>query len=107
MSESDIAVVIPAHNAARWIGRALTSVFQQTYRPAEIIVVDDGSSDDTAVLAGEFSEVRVVSQPNQERGAARNTGVRSAHSPWVALLDADDEWLPEHLDYARRTLSID
>ena len=91
-----ISVVIPAYNAAHFLPRCLKSVFAQTFRPAEVIVVDDGSTDDGANVAKKLG-ARVVSRPNGGLSAARNTGVQSSSSEWVALLDADDMWSPEKL----------
>jgi glycosyltransferase involved in cell wall biosynthesis len=91
-----VSVVIPAYNAARFLPRCLKSVFTQTLQPAEVIVVDDGSTDDSAEIARKLG-ARVVSRPNGGLSAARNTGVQSSSSEWVALLDADDMWHPEKL----------
>jgi glycosyltransferase involved in cell wall biosynthesis len=91
-----ISVVIPAYNAGRFLPRCLNSVFAQTLEPAEVIVVDDGSTDDGAEIARKLG-ARVVSRRNGGLSAARNTGVQSASSEWVALLDADDLWAPEKL----------
>lgn len=94
-----ISVVIPAYNSARTIGKTLESVQQQTVPAAEIIVVDDGSQDETAaVVRSGFPQVRLVSQPNAGPAAARNHGVRLASGNWIAFLDADDTWLPEKLE---------
>ncbi len=92
----NISVVIPAYNAAHFLPRCLKSVFAQTLAPAEIIVVDDGSTDDTADVAKKLGAC-VVSRPNGGLSAARNTGVRSSSSDWIALLDADDLWSPDKL----------
>ena len=91
-----ISVIIPAYNAAHFLPRCLNSVFAQTLQPAEVIVVDDGSKDDTAEVGRKLG-ARVVSRPNGGLSAARNTGVQSSSSEWVALLDADDMWEPEKL----------
>ena len=93
-----VSVVIPAYERPQMLRRALASVAGQRPRlPAEVIVVDDGSGDDTAAVAEEFG-VRVIRhERNQGAAAARNTGVRAATQPWVALLDSDDEWLRHHL----------
>ena len=91
-----ISVVIPAYNAAHFLPRCLSSVFAQTLQPSEVIVVDDGSTDDSAEIARKLG-ARVVSRPNGGLSAARNTGVRSASNEWVALLDADDLWSPDKL----------
>jgi glycosyltransferase involved in cell wall biosynthesis len=92
-----VSVVIPAYNAARFIEEALSSVHAQTRRPAEIIVVNDGSTDDTAARARTNGAV-VVTQRNQGLSATRNAGIRAASQPWIALLDADDVWEPRKLE---------
>ena len=92
-----ISVVIPAYNASAFLPRCLKSVFAQTLKPDEVIVVDDGSRDNTAALAAELG-ARVISLPNGGPAAARNAGIQSASSEWIALLDADDMWAPEKLE---------
>ncbi len=92
-----ISVVIPAYNAEKYIATAIASVRAQTRVPAEIIVVDDGSSDRTSEVA-RAAGVTVIVQANAGPAAARNRGARAAHMPWIALLDADDRWLPEKLE---------
>jgi glycosyltransferase involved in cell wall biosynthesis len=93
-----VSVIIPAYNRAEMLRRALASVFsQEPALPDEVIVVDDGSDDDTAGVAAEMG-ARVVRHPrNLGLSAARNSGLRVARHSWVALLDSDDEWLPDHL----------
>src|SRR5664280_2000293 len=79
------------------IARAVASVrAQRPFLPAEIIVVDDGSTDQSADVASAL-HVRVIRQDNAGEGEARNTGLLNARYEWVALLDSDDEWLPEHI----------
>ncbi len=97
------SVVIPARNAEHTIAQALDSVLIQTCQEFEIIVVDDGSTDRTALVAAEngADRVRVVSQENQGVSAARNTGIRVARGRWVSFLDADDLWLPTYLAKSR------
>lgn len=91
-----ISVVIPACNAEKYIARAVESVLRQTRPADEIIIVDDGSTDNTAdVVRGFGDRVRLIQQPNAGVSAARNAGIRAARGNWIALLDADDEWLPE------------
>jgi GT2 family glycosyltransferase len=91
-----VSAVIPAYNYGRFLPGAIDSVLAQTYRDLECIVVDDGSTDDTArVLEPYRDRVRVVRQPNQGLSAARNTGIQSAQGTYVAFLDADDRWFPE------------
>ncbi|MGH7383812.1 MAG: glycosyltransferase family 2 protein [Candidatus Rokuibacteriota bacterium] len=92
-----VAVVIPAYNSERFIEEAIASVRAQTAQPAEIIVVDDGSSDRTAASACALGAA-VHRQPNGGPGAARNTAIRSTGQPWIAFLDADDVWEPTKLE---------
>jgi glycosyltransferase involved in cell wall biosynthesis len=95
-----VSVVIPAYNAERTIGVTLASVLGQTVSDIEVIVVDDGSTDGTARAASSLGDprVRVVHQPNAGHAAARNTGIADARGTYVALIDADDLWLPEKLE---------
>lgn len=94
-----ISVVIPAYNSAKTLPGALESVFAQTYGEHEIIVVDDGSSDDTPdVLSRYASRVKYIRQENKGPSAARNMGIRAARGEYIAFLDADDLWLPEKLE---------
>jgi glycosyltransferase involved in cell wall biosynthesis len=99
--DGDVAVVIPAFNGGEFVEAAIDSVLQQTSPPAEIIVVDDGSTDDTPERVSEVSRsyprVRLLRQPNQGVSAARNAGVRSTSAPLVAFLDCDDVWYPQKL----------
>ncbi|MEI7774372.1 MAG: glycosyltransferase [Verrucomicrobiota bacterium] len=90
-----VSVVIPAYNYARFLLDAIASALAQSYSPLEVIVVDDGSTDDTpAILAGiADSRLRVIRQPNAGLSAARNTGIREARYPFIAFLDADDRWV--------------
>jgi len=92
-----ISVVIPAYNAARFIGDALRSVLAQDLHPDEVIVVDDGSTDSTGSVAVEFAEVTVLEGPHQGVSAARNRGVGHATGGLIAFLDADDIWGPSKL----------
>jgi glycosyltransferase involved in cell wall biosynthesis len=93
-----VSVVIPAYNVAWCVRKAIDSVLAQDWRDLEIIVVDDGSTDDTAtVLAGYGDAIRVVAQPNGGMSNARNAGIRAARGEFIAFLDADDWWLPTKL----------
>jgi glycosyltransferase involved in cell wall biosynthesis len=93
-----VSAIIPTFNRAHLIGAAIESALGQTCPPQEIIVVDDGSTDDTArVLAPYRDRVRYVVQPNQGPAAARNHGFRLARGDFIALLDSDDLWLPDRL----------
>lgn len=87
----DISIVIPTYNRSEWVGNAIESVLSQTAQPGEIIVVDDGSSDDTGQVVSEFSEhVRYVRQDNGGVSVARNTGLEESTGAFVAFLDDDD-----------------
>jgi glycosyltransferase involved in cell wall biosynthesis len=93
-----VSVVIPAYNCADFIGAALDSVVHQDYSPLEICVVDDGSTDETCdVVARYGSAVTLLRQRNSGAAVARNEGLRRARGKYVALLDADDVWLPGKL----------
>jgi len=95
----NVSVIIPAFNAGRYVRESIESVLNQTYPPRELIVVDDGSTDQTSAVANCFEpRVRVVRQKNQGVSAARNHGARVAVSEWLAFLDADDWWRPEKLE---------
>ena len=99
MTRPSISVVIPAYNAGKFIGEALASALVQTRPAAEIIVVDDGSTDGTAAAAENFgSPVRLIrNSENLGVGASRNRGVQAYRGEYVAYLDADDKWRPNHL----------
>ncbi len=93
-----ISVVIPAYNAGGYLARAIDSVLAQSRPAEEIVVVDDGSSDNTAQVAQGYGEkIRFIRQENAGASVARNTGIEAATSEWIAFLDADDEWLGNHL----------
>ncbi len=95
-----ITAVIPAYNSALHITRALDSIAGQTRPVSEIIVVDDGSTDGTAHAVANWNgplQVRLLKQANQGPSVARNRGVEAALGDWIAFLDADDSWTPDHL----------
>lgn len=94
-----ISVVVPLYNKAAHIERALRSIQRQTHEPTEVIVVDDGSTDEggNIVRGFEMKGLRLISQENLGVSAARNRGLNEASTDFVAFLDADDEWLPRHL----------
>lgn len=96
---SRVSVIVPLFNKADYIGRALASISAQTFEDFEVIVVDDGSTDDGAERARKHSDkrVKVLTQPNGGPGAARNRGVAEASGELLAFLDADDEWMPDYL----------
>jgi len=94
----NISVIIPTWNRADRLARALQSVFAQRLPPAEVIVVDDGSTDDTRRLVrSQFPDVRYLYQPHKGVSSARNAGIQAATGDWIALLDSDDHWLPGKL----------
>ncbi len=91
-----IAAVIPAYNLGPYIGRAVESALRQTRALDEILVVDDGSTDETPQILASFGgRIRVIRQDNAGASAARNAGILAAKSDWIAFLDGDDAWLPE------------
>ena len=98
-------MIIPVYNGGKYLAEAIESVLAQTLEPVEIIVVDDGSTDQSLEIARNFvPRVRIVSQENKGAGAARNTGIRVAVGGYLAFLDADDLWTPEKLMIQRSFL---
>ena len=99
--EAGVSVVIPAFNYAQYLELAVSSALAQHHAPLEILIIDDGSTDGTLELGRRLAEesprVRYLRQENAGLSAARNTGIRGASHPFIAFLDADDEWLPEML----------
>jgi hypothetical protein len=97
-----VSVVVPAFNAAATLERTLHSIAEQTYAELEIIIVDDGSTDETAALARAFcsrdDRGRLIRQPNAGVAAARNTGIKVARGEWLAPIDADDLWHPSKIE---------
>jgi glycosyltransferase involved in cell wall biosynthesis len=99
MTSPIVSVIIPTYNYGHFVVEAVKSALVQTFRNLEIIVVDDGSTDDTARRLEPFrNDIRYVYQENQGLSSARNTGIRMALGEWIALLDADDIWHPEKTD---------
>lgn len=94
-----VSIVVPVYNKARYLRRSVESVLAQSCADLELILVDDGSTDGSLDAARQFTDprVRVLTQPNAGPGAARNSGIREARAPWIALLDADDAWDPAFL----------
>lgn len=91
------SVIIPAYNAERYLRQAIDSALAQTCRDREIVVVDDGSTDSTPQILKAYPGVRVVTQQNLGLSAARNAGIEVATGEFIAFLDADDGWAPDHL----------
>ena len=93
-----VSVIMPTYNSARYICEAIESVLSQDYPHKELIVVDDGSTDETIELVGRYRDrLRLVTQDNQGSAVARNTGLSSARGDFIAFLDSDDVWLPGKL----------
>lgn len=93
-----ISIIIPTYNSSHFVRTAIESALNQTYRNFEIIVVDDGSTDDCRAVIDQYGDqVRYLWQENQGLAGARNTGIRAAHGEFVGLLDADDQWQPDYL----------
>jgi glycosyltransferase involved in cell wall biosynthesis len=92
MSDPLVSILIPCHNAARWLAATLESALAQTWPRTEIILVNDGSTDDSAAIARGFASrgVRVIDQPNSGPGAALNRALRESTGEFVKFLDADD-----------------
>jgi len=96
-----VSVIIPTYNRAHLIGKAINSVLSQTYQDYEIIVVDDASTDNTKEVVKDFADLRInyiFHANNLGVSSARNTGIKASRGKYIALLDSDDEWLPEKLD---------
>lgn len=93
-----VSIVVPSYNCGRFIAEAIDSALQQTYSDKEVIVVDDGSTDDSLDVLRRYGDrIRVVTEPNQGVSAARNEGIRRSRGELVALLDADDVWRADKL----------
>lgn len=108
MRSGRVSVVIPTRDRCISTARALSSVLSQTRCPHEIIVVDDGSTDDTSsVIPRDFPTVRYVRQNHAGVSAARNHGVRVSTGEWIAFLDSDDEWKPDKLERQLQALTRD
>ena len=100
---NSISVVIPSFNRLAYLVKALDSVFSQSSKVDEVIVVDDGSTDGTAErIKALFPGVVLLTQPNLGVSAARNHGIKTAKSRWIAFLDSDDQWLPDKISAIRR-----
>jgi len=94
MTEIDVTAIIPAFNEELYVGRAIESILSQTVKPRQILIVDDGSTDETASVVERYrdSGVEYIYQENSGLASARNTGIRMARGKYVGFLDSDDEW---------------
>lgn len=98
MAIPNVSVIIPTYNRAKFVTKAIDSVLAQTYSDYEIIVVDDGSTDNTREVLGPYMDkIIYIYQENAGVSAARNTGIRVASGQWIAFLDSDDIWFPDKL----------
>ena len=95
-----VTIIIPAYNAKSYIRRSLGSALEQTYEKIEIIVVDDGSTDETAEIVKSYGDPRIkyIYQENRGQGAARNNGIKRSSGDYITFLDADDHYLPEKVE---------
>lgn len=97
-----VSVIVPVFNCERFLAEAVQSVLAQDYRPIEIIVIDDGSTDGSAAVASSFPQVTLVRQENRGVAAARNAGLAAARGEVIAFIDADNIWLPGKLSREMR-----
>ena len=103
-----ISVVVALYQGERFVREALESIASQTRQPLEVIVVDDGSTDDSVALIESLAlpfELRILRQGNAGQSAARNTGIRAARGEYIAFLDQDDAWWPHHLEVLAETIA--
>ena len=91
------SVIVPVYNGENYLENTLQSIFNQDYQPIEVIVVDDGSTDNSAKIAGSFKNIRYIYQTNQGPSAARNAGINISQGEFISFLDADDLWVPDKL----------
>jgi glycosyltransferase involved in cell wall biosynthesis len=99
-----VSVIIPCYNQARFLGEAIESVLSQSYPHFEVVVVDDGSTDNTQEVASRYPGVRCIRQENRGLAGARNEGIRRSRGSYLVFLDADDRLLPEALEAGLREL---
>lgn len=99
MNSPIVSVIIPAFNAENYIGEAISSVLNQDFKDYEIIVINDGSTDQTVRIVSDFSDYRInlINQPNSGISKARNRGIEESKGQYIAFLDADDTWFPNKL----------
>jgi glycosyltransferase involved in cell wall biosynthesis len=102
-----ISVLLPVFNGERFLAEAIDSVLAQSRRPSELIVVDDGSTDDSAAVARRYREVKLIQTENRGPAAARNTGVAEATGDLITFLDADDVMKPDRLERQEAALEED
>lgn len=102
MKEGLVSIITPCYNGAKYISETIESVMAQTYLNWEMIVIDDGSEDNSVEIVRKYSErderIKLIQQSNSGSAVARNNGIRSCNGQYIALLDADDLWLPRFLE---------
>lgn len=98
MKKPYVSVIVPVYNGVKFIAEAIESICAQNYHPLEIIIVDDGSTDDTSKIVQSYKNIRYIYQANQGVAAARNTGIKNSSGELIAFLDADDCWVPNKLN---------
>jgi len=95
----NISVVIPTYNRIELLKRSIDSVINQTIKPSEIIIVDDGSNDGTeAMVKKKYDSLKIIKQKNKGASAARNSGIKASSGEWICFLDSDDEWKNDKLE---------
>ena len=101
------SVVVPVYNVRQWVGRAIESILAQTFEDFELILIDDGSPDDSAEVMAQYTDPRVklIRQENRGQGGARNRGIEASMGEWITFLDPDDQWLPGFLEDYYRVIS--
>jgi glycosyltransferase involved in cell wall biosynthesis len=104
MGANTISVIIPCYNGAEFLGETIESVLTQTYPPLEVIVVDDGSTDNTGEVVARYPEVKYIRQKNQGGGVARNTGLRESKGDYLVFQDQDDRMLPNAFEIGVNSL---
>jgi teichuronic acid biosynthesis glycosyltransferase TuaG len=105
-----ISIIMPAYNAAQFMAESIRSVIDQTYTNWELIIINDGSTDDTEAIANKQvlvdRRIRLINQTNKKLSGARNAGIKAATGEWLAFLDSDDLWVPDKLTKQIETISV-